>query len=144
MQLGALGPPPPHMDPNLVSPPHSHLSPEPTPLPPSALTPQSCASPPIIPSSSSMSPSISAGHPHHFHRTTSPNESMLSGAESVERALISTNRDNKSSINALECLRPWTSPHSPHFSSISAKSSPALTLTASIDSITDTAIENKG
>ena len=154
MQLGSLGPPPPHMDPNLVTPSHSHLSPEPTPLPPSGLTPQTSPSTvpgqnSFTPSSSSISPSLggSIHHQHSFQRPTSPGgETLLPGTtKSIEGSLAASTTDleNKSAINALECLRPWTSPNSPHFTSLSGRVT-ASTLASSGNIVTDTSVNNKG
>ena len=128
MQLGSLGPPPPHMDPNnLVNRPHSHLSPEQTPLPPSSLTPQTCSSPPATgrnnfsTASSPSPPSHGSISSHPFQPPPiSPTQTLLPGNKSIETTVGSNDSENKSAINALECLRPWTSPHSPHFAALSA------------------------
>ena len=147
MQLGSLGPPPPHMDPNLVTPPHSHLSPEPTTIPPSSLIPQRCSPPPLseqnnfIPGSTSLSPSIHTSHPLSTYRPASSPVEMQSPSTDNSKA-GAANVDNKSSINALECLRPWTSPHSPPFPSISSSGTSTATST-SIDTLNDTVIDKK-
>ena len=42
--------------------------------------------------------------------------------------------DNSSSINALECLRPWTSPHAQHLMPVS--SATIATINPAVDGIT--------
>ena len=148
MQLGSLGPPPPHMDPNnLVNRPH--LSPEPTPLPPSSLTQQPCNSPPLTGRNnfSSSSPPVSPTHgnmtSHSFQPSPiSPSETLLPGNKNIEGSVASTDPENKSSINALECLRPWTSPHSPHFAALSSARATANAIGSSMDITTDASIKN--
>ena len=148
MQLGSLGPPPPHMDPNLVTPPHSHLSPEPTTIPPSSLIPQRCSplttsdQTSFIPGSTSLSPSIHTSHPLSTYRPASSPVEMQSTEVTKAGA---ANLDNKNSINALECLRPWTSPHSPPFPSITVSGTltSSSATSSSIDTLNDTTIEKQ-
>ena len=152
MQLGSLGPPPPHMDPNnLVNRPVSHLSPEQTPLPPSSLTPQTCSSPPSSTGRNNFSSSSSPSSPNHGSITShpfqpppiSPTETLLPSSKSIDASVGSNDSETKSSINALECLRPWTSPHSPHFAALSAaRATVASTVGPSMEVATDTSIKN--
>ena len=146
MQLGSLGPPPPHMDPHIVASPNTHVSSDSTSLPPSALTPQTSSSPTnlkpgkIMSPSPSLSPSVPATHSNQYYRS-SPSRASIADTDAIGGSLIPESCDNKSSINALQCLRPWTSPHLPHFAPISSTST-ASTITTSNENTKDTSFDN--